>query len=111
VAKQYLRDGYFGHHPKRQKKDTMARKKLRTIENSVVREKENCQNIFKNDTNLNSVITKKHSYKSEIAKKRFACNPHDSKILEESLHQSERVRKYIGGTRPKIAGIDRGFGG
>jgi IS5 family transposase len=26
--------------------------------------------------------------------------------LEESLHQSERVRKYIGGTRPKIAGID-----
>lgn len=43
--------------------------------------------------------------------KRFSGNPHDSKTLEESLSQSERVRKHIGGTRPKIAGTDRGFRG
>jgi IS5 family transposase len=40
VAKQHLRDAYFGHHPKRKKKATMARKKLRTIGNRVVRELE-----------------------------------------------------------------------
>ena len=43
--------------------------------------------------------------------KRFSGNPHDSKTLEESLAQSERVRKYIGGTRPEIASTDRGFRG
>jgi IS5 family transposase len=32
VSKELLRDAYFGHHPKRKKKATMARKKLRTIE-------------------------------------------------------------------------------
>lgn len=31
--------------------------------------------------------------------------------MEESLAQSERVRKYIGGTRPEIASTDRGFRG
>jgi IS5 family transposase len=43
--------------------------------------------------------------------KRFSGNPHDSKTLEESLAQSERVRKSIGGTRPKRAATDRGFRG
>jgi IS5 family transposase len=43
--------------------------------------------------------------------KRFAGNPHDSKTLEESLAQSERVRTQIGGTRPTIASTDRGFRG
>jgi len=43
--------------------------------------------------------------------KRFAGNPYDSNTLEESLAQSERVRKHIGGTRPKIAGTDIGFRG
>ena len=43
--------------------------------------------------------------------KRFEGNPHDSKTLEESLAQSERVRKHIGGTRPTIASTDRGFRG
>lgn len=41
--------------------------------------------------------------------KRFSGNPHDRNTLEESLAQSERVRKYIRGTRPKIAVSDRGF--
>lgn len=45
------------------------------------------------------------------ALKRFAGNPHDSKTLEESLAQCERVRKLIGGTRPTIASTDRGFRG
>jgi transposase, IS5 family len=40
VAKQHLRDAYFGHHPKRKQKATMARKKLRTIGNRLVRELE-----------------------------------------------------------------------
>lgn len=40
VAKQHLRDAYFGHHPRRKKRATMARKKLRTIGNRVVRELE-----------------------------------------------------------------------
>lgn len=43
--------------------------------------------------------------------KRFAGNPHDSKTLEESLAQSQRVREQIGGTRPSIASTDRGFRG
>lgn len=45
------------------------------------------------------------------AVKRFLGNPHDSKTLEESLAQSQRVRKKIGGTRPTIASTDRGFRG
>ena len=45
------------------------------------------------------------------AVKRFAGNPHDSKTLEESLAQSQRVRTQIGGTRPAIASTDRGFRG
>lgn len=28
IGKQHLKDAYFGHHPKRKKKATMARKKL-----------------------------------------------------------------------------------
>lgn len=43
--------------------------------------------------------------------KRFSGNPHDSKTLEESLSQSERVRKSVGGTRPKKVATDRGFRG
>ena len=43
--------------------------------------------------------------------KRFSGNPHDSKTLEESLSQSQRVRELIGGTRPQIASADRGFRG
>lgn len=43
--------------------------------------------------------------------KRFSGNPHDSKTLEESLAQSQRVRETIGGTRPTIASTDRGFRG
>ena len=45
------------------------------------------------------------------AVKRFLGNPHDSKTLEESLDQSERVRVKVGGTRPEIASTDRGFRG
>ena len=43
--------------------------------------------------------------------KRFSGNPHDSRTLEESLAQSERVRRSIGGTRPGKATTDRGFKG
>ncbi len=43
--------------------------------------------------------------------KRVEGNSHDSNTLKESLAQSERVRKLIGGTRPIIAGTDRGFRG
>lgn len=43
--------------------------------------------------------------------KRFSGNPHDSKTLEESLAQSERVRRSVGETRPKKASTDRGFRG
>ena len=47
----------------------------------------------------------------DSAIKRFSGNPHDSKTLEESLAQSERVRQQIGDTRPQIASADRGFRG
>lgn len=40
VSKQLLRDAYFGHHPRRQKKAKMARKKLRTIGKRVLWELE-----------------------------------------------------------------------
>lgn len=155
VAKQHLRDAYFGHHPKRKKKATMARKKLRTIGHRVVRElerklPEHLQKQYETEfNNYKKALTQERNSKDKIyslhepqtaciakgkahkayefgtkvcvvrgrqtgvvtSVKRFAANPHDSNTLEESLAQSERVRKYIGGTRPKIAGTDRGFRG
>ena len=155
VAKQHLRDAYFGHHPKRKKKAIMARKKLRTIGNRVVRELERKlpEEILKQYetefSNYKKVLTQERNSKEKIyslhepqtaciAKekahkayefgtkvavtrgrktgvitsiKRFSGNPHDSKTLEESLAQSQRVREQIGGTRPTIASTDRGFRG
>ena len=155
VAKQHLRDAYFGHHPKRKKKATMARKKLRTIGNRVVRELErklpghlqkhygaefnNYKKALSQERKSKDKIYSLHEPQTAcIAKgkahkayefgakvcvvrgrktgvitsvKRFVGNPHDSKTLEESLAQSERVRKHIGGARPGIAGTDRGFRG
>ena len=155
VAKQHLRDAYFGHHPKRKKKATMARKKLRTIGKRVVRElerklPEHLQKQYEKEFgNYKKALTQSRNSKDKIyslhepqtaciAKgkahkayefgtkvavvrgrqtgvvssiKRFLGNPHDSKTLEESLAQSERVRKQIGGTRPEIASTDRGFRG
>lgn len=155
IAKQHLRDAYFGHHPKRKKKATMARKKLRTIGKRVVRELErklpkDLQIQYETEfINYNKVLSQERNSKDKIyslhepqtaciakgkvhkayefgakvcivrgretgvitAIKRFYGNPHDSKTLEESLAQSERVRKHIGGTRPTIAGTDRGFRG
>jgi transposase, IS5 family len=155
VAKQHLRDAYFGHHPKRKKKATMARKKLRTLGHRVVRElerklPEHLQKRYESEfSNYKKALTQERNSKDKIyslhepqtacvakgkahkayefgtkvaivrgrqtgvitAIKRFSGNPHDSKTLEESLNQSERVRKYIGGTRPKIASTDRGFRG
>lgn len=155
VAKQYLRDAYFGHHPKRKKKAVMARKKLRTIGNRVVRELErklpedlqkqyeaefsNYKKVLSQEKNSKDKIYSLHEPQTAcIAKgkahkayefgtkvavtrgrktgiitsiKRFSGNPHDSKTLEESLAQSQRVREQIGGTRPTIASTDRGFRG
>jgi IS5 family transposase len=155
VAKQHLRDAYFGHHPKRKKKAIMARKKLRTIGKRVVRELERKlpEEILKQYetefSNYKKVLTQERNSKDKIyslhepqtaciAKgkahkayefgtkvavtrgrktgiitsiKRFSGNPHDSKTLEESLAQSQRVREQIGGTRPTIASTDRGFRG
>jgi IS5 family transposase len=155
VAKKHLRDAYFGHHPKRKKKATMARKKLRTIGNRVVRELENnMSDSLKKEYETEFIIYKKALTQERNSKdkiyslhepqtaciakgkahkayefgtkvtvvrgrktgvitsvKRFSGNPHDSKTLEESLAQSERVRKNIGGTRPSIASTDRGFRG
>ncbi len=155
VAKQHLRDAYFGHHPKRKKKATMARKKLRTIGKRVVRElerklPEHLQKQYETEfSNYKKALTQERNSKDKIyslhepqtaciakgkahkayefgtkvcvvrgretcvitAIKRFLGNPHDSNTLEESLAQSERVRKLIGGTRPKIAATDRGFRG
>ena len=155
VAKQHLRDAYFGHHPKRKKKAVMARKKLRTIGKRVVRELERKlpEEILKQYetefSNYKKVLTQERNSKDKIyslhepqtaciAKgkahkayefgtkvavtrgrktgiitsiKRFSGNPHDSKTLEESLAQSQRVREQIGGTRPTIASTDRGFRG
>lgn len=155
VAKQHLRDAYFGHHPKRKKKAVAARKKLRTIGNRVIRELERKlpESILKQYESefvkYKKVLSQERKSKDKIyslhepqtaciAKgkahkayefgtkvavtrgrktgvitsiKRFGGNPHDSKTLEESLAQSERVREQIGGTRPTIASADRGFRG
>ena len=155
VAKQHLRDAYFGHHPKRKKKAVMARKKLRTIGNRVVRElerklPEHLQKQYESEFVIyKKALTQERNSKDKIyslhepqvaciAKgkahkayefgtkvavvrgrktgvitsiKRFSGNPHDSKTLEESLAQSQRVREKAGGTRPEIASTDRGFRG
>lgn len=155
VSKQLLRDAYFGHHPKRKKKATMARKKLRTIGKRMVRELERkmgepLKKQYEDEfSNYKKALTQERNSKDKIyslhepqtaciAKgkahkayefgtkvavtrgrktgiitsiKRFSGNPHDSKTLEESLAQSQRVREQIGGTRPTIASTDRGFRG
>ena len=155
VAKQHLRDAYFGHHPKRKKKAVMARKKLKTIGLRVVRElerklPEELKKQYEGEFVIyKKVLTQERNSKDKIyslhepqtaciakgkahkayefgtkvavvrgrntgiitAVKRFSGNPHDSKTLEESLAQSERVRTKIGGTRPEIASTDRGFRG
>ena len=155
VAKQHLRDAYFGHHPKRKKKAVAARKKLRTIGNRVIRELERklpeltLKKYEQEFVNYKIILSQERSSKDKIyslhepqtaciAKgkahkayefgtkvsvtrgrktgvitsiKRFLGNPHDSKTLEESLAQSQRVRELIGGTRPTIASTDRGFRG
>ena len=155
VAKQHLRDAYFGHHPKRKKKAVAARKKLRTIGNRVIRELERklpesvlkqyesefvkYKKVLSQERNSKDKIYSLHEPQTAcIAKgkahkayefgtkvavtrgrktgvitsvKRFLGNPHDSKTLEESLAQSQRVREQIGGTRPTIASTDRGFRG
>lgn len=155
VSKQLLRDAYFGHHPRRQKKAKMAKKKLRTIGKRVLRELErklpptilkDYEEVFRTylkaltqERGTKDKIYSLHEHQTAcIAKgksgknyefgtkvavvrgrktgiissiKRFSGNPHDSKTLEESLAQSERVRKLAGGTRPKKASADRGFRG
>ena len=155
VSKQHLRDAYFGHHPKGEKKAVMARKKLRTIGKRVVRElerklPEHLQKQYESEFAIyKKVLTQERNSKEKIyslhepqvaciAKgkahkayefgtkvavvgglktgvitsiKRFSGNPHDSKTLEESLAQSQRVRMQIGGTRPTIASTYRGFRG
>lgn len=155
VAKQHLRDAYFGHHPKRKKKAVAARKKLRTIGNRVIRELERKlpESILKEYESefvkYKKVLSQERKSKDKIyslhepqtaciakgkahkayefgtkvavtrgrktgvitSVKRFSGNPHDSKTLEESLAQSQRVREQIGGTRPMIASTDRGFRG
>ncbi len=155
VSKQLLRDAYFGHHPRRQKKAKMARKKLRTIGKRVLRELERklpedvlkCyEDIFKiylkaltqERTTKDKIYSlhepqvacigkgksgKNYEFGTKVAVvrgrktgiitsvKRFFGNPHDSRTLEESLSQSERVRKSVGGTRPTKAATDRGFRG
>lgn len=155
VSKQLLRDAYFGHHPRRQKKAKMARKKLRTIGKRVLWELERklpedvlkgYEDIFKiylkaltqERTTKDKIYSlhepqvacigkgksgKNYEFGTKVAVvrgrktgiitsvKRFFGNPHDSRTLEESLSQSERVRKSVGGTRPTKAATDRGFRG
>jgi IS5 family transposase len=155
VSKQLLRDAYFGHHPRRQKKARMARKKLRTIGKRVLRELErklpstilkNYEEVFKiylkaltQERNTKDKIYSLHEpqvaciakgksgkayeFGTKVAVvrgrktgiissvKRFSGNPHDSKTLEDSLAQSERVRKSVGGTRHKKSIADPGFRG
>lgn len=155
IAKQHLRDAYFGHHPKRKKKALAARKKLRTIANRLVRELERklpVPILEQHQSELDKykqVLVQKKNSKDKIYSlhepqtacigkgkahkayefgtkvsvtrgrktgvitsiKRFSGNAHDSKTLEESLAQSERVRQQIAGTRPSIATTDRGFRG
>lgn len=155
VSKQLLRDAYFGHHPRRQKKSKMARKKLRTIGKRVLRELERklpsttLKDYEKDFKIYLKALTQERNTKDKIyslhepqvaciakgkagktyefgtkvavvrgrktgiitSVKRFSGNPHDSKTLAESLAQSERVRKSVGGTRPKKASTDRGFRG
>ncbi len=155
VSKQLLREAYFGHHPRRQKKAKMARKKLRTIGKRVLRELERklpkdilkgYEDVFKiylkaltQERNTKDKVYSLHEpqvaciakgksgkayeFGTKVAVvrgrktgiitsvKRFSGNPHDSKTLEESLAQSQRVRESIGGTRPKKASADRGFRG
>jgi len=155
VSKQLLRDAYFGHHHRRQKKSKMARKKLRTIGKRVLRElkRKLPEDVFKNYEEVFKIylkaLTQERTTKDKIyslhepqvaciakgksgknyefgtkvavvrgrrtgiitSVKRFSGNPHDSNTLEESLAQSERVRKSVGGTRPKKVSADRGFRG
>ena len=79
VAKQHLRDAYFGHHPKRKKKAVAARKKLRTIGNRVIRELER---------KLPESVLKQ--YESEFVKyKKVLSQERNSKDKIYSLHEPQ----------------------
>jgi IS5 family transposase len=96
VAKQHLRDAYFGHHPKRKKKAIMARKKLRTIGNRVVRELERKlpEEILKQYetefSNYKKVLTQERNSKDEIYslhEPQTACIEKGKLIKPTSLEQ------------------------
>lgn len=133
----------------------MARKKLRTIGNRVVRDlerklpeevKKQYEGAFANYKKAlslernskdkiyslhepqtaciaNGMAHKAYEFGTKVAivrgpntgiitaVKQFLGNPNESKTLEESLAQSERVRTIIGETRPEKASTDRGFRG
>lgn len=72
VSKQHLRDAYFGHHPKRKRKATMARKKLRTIGKRLVRELERKLPIFA-----------LQGYEQEFTKYK--------KVLSQERHSTEKI--------------------
>ena len=75
----------------------------------LVLRKENPEKAYEFGTKVAVVRGRKTGIITSI--KRFLGNPHDSKTLEESLAQSERIRKLTGGTRPKKVSTDRGFRG
>ena len=155
VSKKLLRASYFGHHPKRKKKATAARKKLATIAGRLIRElerklPEDKLEGYRKELELYKKVIgqkkgdgdkiyslhepqvsciakgkahKKYEFGSKVvlvrgaktgvvtAAHNFKGNPHDSKTLEKTLSQSQRVRAMASGERPGTAVTDRGFRG
>jgi len=108
VAKQHLRDAYFGHHPKRKKKAVSARKKLRTIGNRVIRELER---------KLPESVLKKHesdfkNYKKVLSQERNSKDkiyslhePQTACIAKGKAHKAYEFGTKVAVTRGRKTGV------
>jgi IS5 family transposase len=108
VAKQHLRDAYFGHHPKRKKKAKMAQKKLRTIGKRVVRElerilPENVKNNYKSEfENYKKVLTQERNSKDKIYS---LHEPQTACIAKGKAHKAYEFGTKIAVVRGRKTGV------
>jgi IS5 family transposase len=108
VSKQYLREAYFGHHPKRKKKATMARKKLRTIGNRVVRELERklpepLQKQYEDEfSKYKKVLTQQRNTKDKIYS---LHEPQTACIAKGKAHKAYEFGTKVAVVRGRFSGV------
>ena len=108
MSKQYLREAYFGHHPKRKKKATMARKKLRTIGCRVVRELERklpepLQKHYEHEfAKYKKVLTQQRNSKDKIYS---LHEPQTACISKGKAHKAYEFGTKVAVVRGRLSGV------